>query len=332
MKNGERMHWVDMMRGFCMLAILYFHPEMYYAGSDVTPYAAYVDNVLAAFFFLSGYLFFKVSRRPVRYRLRRIWRTLVVPYFVFSLLFLVPKAVVHDASGQLWPMLLQVFTGQASWFVAALVVSEVLFLLVLRVWRGSLLSVALYGLLTLVVAAVFGNMRSPLCNDFNFWHVNEAMLGSFFMSLGYLCHAGESRVSLSGRSWCGVVALLVVLLVGTKWLVLSQGQQMIFGPIVVSSFPLFVADNVVALLFLLAVFRLLPPLQPLSWAGRRSLVLYFVCGGIPLLVARCFGLLGLGYGGRLSLLPVYVLVVLLASLVAALVYRYLPWLMGSRNS
>ena len=322
-----------MMRGGCMLAILYFHTEMYYAGIDVTPYAAYVDNVLAAFFFLSGYLFFKPSRRPVGvgYRLRRIWRTLVVPYFFFSLLFLVPKALVHDASDQLLTMFVQVFTGQASWFVAALVVSEVLFLLMLRVWRGSLLSVALYGVLTLVVAAVFGNMRSPLCNDFNFWHVNEAMLGSFFMSLGYLCHAAEPRMTLSGRAWCGGVALLVVLLVGTKWLVLSQEQQMVFGPVVVSSFPLFVADNVLALLFLLAVFRRMPLVQPLSWVGRRSLVLYFVCGGIPLLVARCFGLLGLGYSGRLSLLPVFVVVVLLASLVAALVYRYLPWLMGSRE-
>lgn len=315
-----------------MLAILYFHTEMYYAGTDVTPYAAYVDNVLAAFFFLSGYLLFRPSR-PVStgYRLRRIWRTLVVPYFFFSLLFLVPKALVHDAASKLLPMLLQVFTGQASWFVAALVVSEVLLLAVLRLWRGSLLSVALFGLLALAAAIVVGNRTSPLCNDFNFWHVNEALLGSFFMSLGYLCHAAEPRTRLSGRAWCGVVALLVVLLVGTKWAVLSQGHQMVFGPIVVSCFPLFVADNVVALLLLLAMFRRMPLVQPLSWMGRRSLVLYFVCGGVPLLVARCFGLLGLSYSGRLSLLPVFAVVVLLAALVAALVYRYLPWLMGGRN-
>ncbi len=42
-----------------MMAILYFHTEMYYAGKDLIPYACYVDNMLSVFFFISGYLMFK---------------------------------------------------------------------------------------------------------------------------------------------------------------------------------------------------------------------------------------------------------------------------------
>lgn len=53
----ERITWIDLLRGFSMMAILWFHTEVYYAGSDVIPYVLYVDNVLAVFFFISGYLF-----------------------------------------------------------------------------------------------------------------------------------------------------------------------------------------------------------------------------------------------------------------------------------
>ena len=41
------------------MAILWFHTEMYYVGYDKTPYAVYVGDVLAVFFILSGYLFYK---------------------------------------------------------------------------------------------------------------------------------------------------------------------------------------------------------------------------------------------------------------------------------
>ncbi|WP_390892520.1 OpgC domain-containing protein, partial [Prevotella melaninogenica] len=52
----ERVHWIDMLRGFCMLSILLDHTEIYYTGGNLIPYDWYVSNVLIVFFFLSGYL------------------------------------------------------------------------------------------------------------------------------------------------------------------------------------------------------------------------------------------------------------------------------------
>ena len=51
-----RKQWIDMARGLCMMAILFFHTEMYYAGHDIIPYVVYVENALIIFFFLSGYI------------------------------------------------------------------------------------------------------------------------------------------------------------------------------------------------------------------------------------------------------------------------------------
>ena len=42
MKN--RIVWIDLLRGFCMMLILWFHTEVYYAGHTVIPYDLYVVN------------------------------------------------------------------------------------------------------------------------------------------------------------------------------------------------------------------------------------------------------------------------------------------------
>ena len=52
----QRKIWIDNLRGFCMLAILLDHTEIYYTGENVIDYNLYVANVLIVFFMLSGYL------------------------------------------------------------------------------------------------------------------------------------------------------------------------------------------------------------------------------------------------------------------------------------
>ena len=72
--TAERLLWIDMLRGICMIAILLFHTEVYYAGDAVIPYSFYVDNALTIFFFVSGYLFMQrdteVSPKFVKHKAR----------------------------------------------------------------------------------------------------------------------------------------------------------------------------------------------------------------------------------------------------------------------
>ena len=46
--------WIDIVRGFCILAILLHHTEMYFVGEAVTDYRPYVDNALCTFYFMDG--------------------------------------------------------------------------------------------------------------------------------------------------------------------------------------------------------------------------------------------------------------------------------------
>lgn len=64
--SAPRLLWIDLLRGFLMLAIIFDHTEICFTGDNIVPYRMYVPDVLMAFFFLSGYLFY----RPEGFRLR----------------------------------------------------------------------------------------------------------------------------------------------------------------------------------------------------------------------------------------------------------------------
>ena len=135
----EREHWIDMLRGFCMLFILLDHTEIYYTGGNLIPYDWYVSNVLMVFFFLSGYLMYKQQGFSLKHKLTSIGHSLLLPYLLFTAVLALPKAFVHGWSIDWKSVLLPILTGRASWFIATLIVSEIVFSLFLWITRGKVI-------------------------------------------------------------------------------------------------------------------------------------------------------------------------------------------------
>ena len=73
--TDKRKIWIDLVRGFCMLAILVHHTEMYYVGEAIIDYRFFADNALCTFFFISGYLFYKETPFNLKYKLLSILKT-----------------------------------------------------------------------------------------------------------------------------------------------------------------------------------------------------------------------------------------------------------------
>ena len=325
----ERKAWIDILRGFCMMAILYFHTEMYYAGKDLIPYACYVDNMLSVFFFISGYLMLKENSgfNAIK-KLRSIVRGLVVPYFFFTLIMALPKAFMHGEMGNSLDFFFDVITGHASWFVAALIVCELVMTLWIKMTKGSVSSMICLAAFCLLLSMILANQLSPWYNEYNIWHVNEAMLGCVFMSVGYLYHKYEGRCDAYLYKSYIILALLIVVL-GTKYIILTESLQMVFGPVIVSSFPLFIIDNLAAVLLLTICFKRMPSVSMVEWTGRHSIVYYFICGGVPLLISTASGHIGITYNGFFSVIPIYIIVYFTATIISWLAYRYLPAILSA---
>ena len=323
----ERKVWIDLLKGFCMLAILYFHTEYYYAGCNITPYSFFIGNSLAIFFFLSGYLFLSSITIHVKKKLLSIFRKLIVPYFIFMTLMVVPKAVVHSVSEELPNMFLAILTGEASWFVTALIVSQIFFTVTLSITKGKTLSLSILAVITLMLSAVFGNRNSPWLNTYNFWHINEALLAYFLLSLGYLYHRYEE--SFQRFNNLNTIILLFAITVLLKYVILHNDLQIVVGPIIVSNYLLFILDLLAVTALLISIFKRLPSCYPIQWTGEHSLVYYFICGGVPLLTTLSLKYLGFAWKGYHSTLLAFLLVYIISSAITYIIYRWLPFMVGN---
>ena len=318
----SRKLWVDQMRGFCMIAILWFHTEVYYAGGEVTPYGLYVQDALAGFFFLSGYLFWRDGQFSLSRQLKSVVRWLVLPYFFFTALIAIPKALAHDAFTGVLPLAVNILSGRASWFVAALIVAEVLFALAVHLTRGRLLPMGFVAVVCLVTSYFVGNRYAPTPLYFpaDIWSVNEALLAFFLLYAGYVYRRFEKEIDGVPQRWLVVVSGLV--LVVLKLFILRGSEQMEMGLITVSNYPLFVDDMLAAVFFMATIFKQMPRIGFLAWTGSHTLVYYFFCGGAPLVVSLVLRKIGFAYSGFLSQAIAFVLVYMFATAIVWVFYRY----------
>jgi acyltransferase len=337
--SAPRLLWIDLLRGFLMLAIIFDHTEICFTGDNIVPYRMYVPDVLMAFFFLSGYLFYRPEGFRLRHKLHSWLRGVLMPYFIFTSALALPKAWLHGDGGSISDLLLTILTGQGSWFIASLAVAELLFCFLLWLSRARWRWLAGAGLFAVALAYGFGTRR--LAFEANWWHVNEAVVALPFLLLGYMVHRFDSL----GTRWrLGLFALLLMLSLPVNVLVASSSwPSVLVGALVLPR--LFLVKNALSVLLLYLLFTISQrdgvrwvELMPrwlaamVSWTGRRSIVYYFFSSGIPTALTAVFSRLGYTYRGCYAeVLVVFFLNLLLITLVTWAIYRYLPWTTGRRK-
>ena len=318
-----------------MVAILLFHTEMYYAGYDIIPYSFYVENALAMFFFLSGYLFYKDNGTiHPKQKIFSIAVNLIIPYFIFTTLIALPKALAHGEEINILTLASEILLGEASWFIAALIVAEIIFSLLLWITRGRHIILTPIIIILTALAFAIGNLENANYNTYNFWHINEALLALLFLYLGYTYHQFEKSLRLQPSSLFPLAACLIIL----KYIEYRYEWKMAMGPIVVTSISTFLCDCIISCLLLSSIFAHFIPQtshlasRALSWTGSHCLVYYFICGGVPLLTAKIMTSIGLPYNDqywRVAL--VFIIVYIVATSITWFIYRYLPFMVSVRK-
>ena len=289
-----RLTWADRARGLCMMAILLFHTEKYYAGEEIIPYAFYVNNVLITFFFISGYLFNNPEKAfSVRHKLLSVLRGIILPYFIFTAVIALPKALVHDDT-TLIDTYTDVLTGHASWFVAALAVAEVIFAPLVNKWGHRMMTLGVWCVLPyLIMAIAYHLLDNDRWSATNFWCWHNALLMMPFIFTGFVFRRHKEWMHLIQRP--SIILLLVIIEAVIKCTVWKQSLLLTCQPIHVDSFILFFADGIIGSLIIISICHHLPRLRWMEWTGKHSLIYYFICGGVPLLVTRCLTICGYPY-------------------------------------
>ena len=125
-----------------------------------------------------------------------------------------------------------------------------------------------------------------------------------------------------------VLASVLVYIKVWEW---KHDVEIIFYVVKIPSFLLFYVDTLLSCLLVVGVCKVLPHVKVLAWlrwTGSHCLVFYFVCGGIPLLVSRVLPSFN---GNVLLLLLAFGLVWVFSAVLAWVVYRFAPCVMGRRH-
>lgn len=320
----QRKIWVDNLRGFCMLAILLDHTEIYYTGDNVIDYNLYVVNALVLFFILSGYLMYKGSNFNIRHKLHSIFRGLLIPYLIFTTILYIPKSLIHGSGVNISEMATNILTGQASWFVAALCITELIFALTLWITKEKSIGILTTGICGFGISIYLSTGNQPY-----FWQLDNACQALFFLCIGYFYHKYELVFNKINK--LSYISILFIFYLIIKVYEYVNHVELLIWNIHITNYPLFLIDIFVSSLLIIQVFKMLPNSKWLSWTGKHSIVYYFLCGGVPLLVSKLFTKLGCSYQGNyLLVVAAFLLVYIITSIITYFIYRYFPFIVGKK--
>ena len=177
--TDKRKIWIDLVRGFCMLAILVHHTEMYYVGEAIIDYRFFADNALCTFFFISGYLFYKETPFNLKYKFLSILKTIIIPYFIFMSVIALPKALAHGKFVSISDSILSIVLGQQSWFITALATAEIIFSILLYLSKQYKWVLPI-GVLTSLIGIIFLTGNEQMLAH-NYWNIMDGLLAISFL-------------------------------------------------------------------------------------------------------------------------------------------------------
>ena len=321
MVKSIRITWIDTIRGIAMMAILLFHTEVYCAGQGIIPYHLYVTNALIAFFFVSGYLFQHPNKDfSIQRKLKTILQKLIIPYFIFTLILAIPKALVHEDMSFI-DVLLSIFTGKASWFVSTLIIAEILFAVILRFFQHQERIIFIFSTLPyLLIASAYHFLSLETVISYNIWCWQNALLIMPFLYMGY--YFKKNNCLFDNITSKKIIPFLIVGVVILKYWECQNNLFLTMEPIIVSSFFILLLDGVITNLLLVAICRIIPDILPITWTGSHSLVYYFFCGAVPTAVSLGLQKVGFIYDGQYwRIIIAFLLVYLLSTVITWAVYK-----------
>lgn len=270
-KYDRRIEWIDTLRGICMLMILFFHTDVYYNNDVLIPYQMYVHNALATFFLISGYLFFLKGDISFKKRLTSIFKRLIIPYFVFTTIIMGIKVLLRNENFDV----LEILSGNASWFVSTLIVIELLFTIIYNRFKLPALLLFIISI-TFLIISVYVTLPGIL---------SVIPIAMVFFSIGMIWNYFSSKITINNK-YCNILTITSCILISIiKVIEYHNGMTMTMYYVNISNWALFFTDSLLFMPIIILLSKYVSRINFINYIGRNSLYYYFMCGGIPYLVS-----------------------------------------------
>ena len=159
----QRIEYIDAMRGFTMILVVFAHICHFCLGDSRMGYnAVFILFRLPCFFMISGWLFESVAMRPFKEVVKHKAMVQLVPTFIFLLLLAPPPFFFHQ---------LGTLKG-GYWFTFALFEYFVLYMVIVRISRKwSALFAIVITIATFVYARYYDSIRSS-ADGYQLWIID----------------------------------------------------------------------------------------------------------------------------------------------------------------
>ena len=186
----KRLDWIDYGKAICMLFVILFHVWAYYVKTGSHMLNILQPTRLFVFFFISGYLI-NIEKFNYKKTVKSIIKKLLFPYFIFTSIIWIPKALAHGDSVNIQSMIYDICGGYASWFVASLAVSKLTLSTILYFTRslkiiwGICISLFIVGLL----------MAQYICVDIP-WFMHYGFISLIYLAFGITYRKYEYKINI----------------------------------------------------------------------------------------------------------------------------------------
>ena len=318
----EELNWVNSVKAICIILVFFAH-SVSLSGADIPDwlYWLYDPIYVNAFFFVSGYLLFKKQlSRPLtdesckefvrnggRNMLSNIFFRIIIPSVIFAAVEYWPKHLIKGGDMNVASFLRETVGGGTYWFLSALAVAQLLYLLLLLTRFRSIW----FYIGCSIVLAVIGIVVE-----------SSGLVCMLFMATGgyYEGYEGSSRARVFEFVLLSIAFLSGVILHRDYMIGYSAYNCDI-------SLPGFLW-SMVGVMWLVAICKWLPKSSLLTFMGRNSILFYMMSGSLPVLILKLTPVAACGE--VLSIIITLLLSLAVSCLMSAIIVKYLPFLKDLR--
>ncbi len=176
----QRIRWIDMAKGYGMLCVILSHLQYWFIGDYVYTFH------IPLFFFLSGYVFKTYDSFGTFFKKK--CKTMVIPYFLYGFILMLSDMFFQYGFGKFgWRKTLnELFVQKRAWtlwFLACLIVLELVYYLLLRICRENLIVISVITLAMTVLGVLYFQHWN---GDALPWNVDTVLTAILFFHVGYV--------------------------------------------------------------------------------------------------------------------------------------------------
>ena len=347
-----RKKYLDAAKGLGITLIVFGHTTR--IGNPLDRY--FSTYKISIFFLVSGFLIFmtgSLKKYTVSEYLRKHFQSLLLPYFLYSILIAVFQGLMDLYNGSTMGEVAAKIAGMGYkcltfrgystlWFLPCLFFGQMLFFLI---WRTHSLLVKISGMAAACAGTAAFAVLLPLLQkalDEQTWKfvsyplltIGKALMACGFIAAGYIFAMLHEKIRSGRIRFAAGAVLSLVPVFGSRHLRSTDLNNLYFGISPVLFLVCSLAGAAGAILVLEGLERWLP-MPYLTWAGRNSLIIMATHGPF-----RIKNLIRLGWEGMytvaetaglryyLDTAGMVVCIMLMESGVVSIINRYFPVLAG----